>query len=204
GGLTPAFCSPEQAEGQPVSRKTDVWSWAVSVLAMFTGAAWWSSGALAAGVLEDYLGRGPAEAGPPRMPQALTELLRHCFQRDPEPRPAGMPEIVAALRPLYAQVTGSPYRRETPPAAKVLADGLNNRALSLRDLHKFPASERLWEEALEADPGHPESTYNLGLTQWRDGRPDDRALPHPPPRGRDPRPRGGPPAPPPPPGPEGA
>src|SRR5207249_1628495 len=58
------------------------------------------------------------------------------------------------------------------------ADGLNNRALSLRDLHKLPASERLWEEALAADPGHPESTYNLGLTLWRDGRVDDEALLH--------------------------
>jgi WD40 repeat protein len=178
GGLTPAFCSPEQAEGQPVSRKTDIWSWGVSVLAMFTGTAWWSVGSLAAGVLEDYLARRPAAADLPRMPPALAELLRRCFQRNPEDRPADMPAIVTALQALYTEVTGHAYRRETPPAAKVLADGLNNRALSLRDLHKHPASERLWQEALEADPAHPESTYNLGLTQWRDGRVDDETLLH--------------------------
>jgi WD40 repeat protein/serine/threonine protein kinase len=178
GGLTPAFCSPEQAEGQQVSRKTDIWSWGVSVLAMFTGTAWWSAGSLAGGVLEDYLGRRPAEADLPRMPAALVELLRHCFHRDPDARPADMPAIVTTLQPLYAQVTGHVYRRESPPAAKVLADGLNNRALSLRDLHKLPASERLWSEALEADPAHPESTYNLGLTQWREGRVDDATLLH--------------------------
>src|SRR5262249_47562582 len=90
GGLTPAFCSPEQSQGQPVSRKTDVWSWGVSVLAMFTGAAPWSAGYLAAGVLRDYLKRGPVEEGPPPMPPPLAELLQHCFQADPEARPGDM------------------------------------------------------------------------------------------------------------------
>ncbi len=50
GGMTPAYCSPEQAEiaarmmaGRPreqlpkLTRRTDVWSWAVSVLEMFLG-----------------------------------------------------------------------------------------------------------------------------------------------------------------------
>src|SRR5207249_3836810 len=35
GGMTPAYCSPEQARGAPLSRKTDLWSWAVSILEMF-------------------------------------------------------------------------------------------------------------------------------------------------------------------------
>jgi WD40 repeat protein/serine/threonine protein kinase len=176
GGMTPAFCSPEQAEGRPVSRKTDVWSWAVSVLAMFAGGAWWSAGSLAAGALQDYLRRSPSQEGPPRMPPDLVELLRHCFQSDPDARPRDMPAIVATLLELYAEVTGSPYRREAPPAPKVLAEGLNNRALSLIDLHKLDEAERLWEEALTNDPGHPESAYNLGLTRWRAGRMDDVEL----------------------------
>ena len=37
GGMTPAYCSPEQAARQPLNRKTDIWSWAVSVLEMFVG-----------------------------------------------------------------------------------------------------------------------------------------------------------------------
>ena len=86
-----------------------------------------------------------------------------------------MLEIVATLRQLYAQAAGSAYPREPPPNAKALADSLNNRAVSLGDLHKHEEAEQLWEEALAADPGHPESTYNLGLTRWRDGRETDAA-----------------------------
>ena len=48
GGMTPAYCSPEQAEGEPLSRKTDMWSWGLSVLQMFTGERTWRSGTVAA------------------------------------------------------------------------------------------------------------------------------------------------------------
>jgi WD40 repeat protein len=170
GGLTPAFCSPEQMQGRPVSRKTDIWSWGVSLLHMFIGSAPWSAGYLAAGVLVDYLERGPAEDGLPPMPSALADLLLLCFRPNPDERPRDMLEIVAVLQRLYGQTTGRPHRREPPHAAKALADRLNNRALSLRDLHKHDEAEQLWQEALTTSPQHPESTYNLGLTQWRSGR----------------------------------
>ena len=38
---TPAYCSREQAEGRRLSHKTDVWSWGLSVLAMFVGERTW-------------------------------------------------------------------------------------------------------------------------------------------------------------------
>jgi len=170
GGLTPAFCSPEQVQGRPLSRKTDIWSWGVSLLHMFIGSTPWSAGYLAAGVLDDYLERGPAEECLPPMPGALADLLKHCFRPNPDDRPRDMLEIVAALQRVYAQATDHSYHRETPQAAKARADSLNNRALSLRDLHKHDEAEQLWHEALTISPQHPESTYNLGLTRWRAGQ----------------------------------
>ncbi len=176
GGLTPAFCSPEQVQGRPVLRKTDIWSWGVSLLHMFVGSAPWSAGYLAAGVLVDYRERGLSEDGLPTMPPALADLLMLCFRPNPDERPRDMLEIVAVLQRLYAQTTGRPHRREPPQAAKALADRLNNRALSLCDLHKHAEAEQLWQEALTIRAQHPESTYNLGLTQWRSGRLNGDAL----------------------------
>ena len=37
GGRTPAYCSPEQADGRTLTRQSDIWSWAVSVLQMSSG-----------------------------------------------------------------------------------------------------------------------------------------------------------------------
>jgi WD40 repeat protein len=176
GGLTPAFCSPEQVQGRPVSRKTDVWSWGVSLLHAFAGSASWSAGYLAAAVLADYRERGPAEEILPPMPPPLAELLERCFRANPDERPRDMLEIIAELQRLYAQVTGHAYRRLSPQAAKARADALNNRALSLRDLNKHDEAEQLWHEALTISPQHPESTYNLGLTRWRSGRLNTEAL----------------------------
>lgn len=55
GGYTPAYCSPEQAKGLPVSRKTDQWSWGVAVLEMFTGGVTWYSGRVARAALDHYI-----------------------------------------------------------------------------------------------------------------------------------------------------
>jgi predicted Zn finger-like uncharacterized protein len=176
GGMTLAFCSPEQVEGDAVSRKTDIWSWGVSVLEMFTGGTTWSGGYLAAGVLQSYLAGEPPDPRLPRMPGMLAELLGQCFQRDPNARPKDLIQIVAVLRKVYRQVAGSPFPREAPHAAEALADSLNNRAVSLLDLNKRTEAETLWEQAVAADPNHPESTYNLGLSRWHAGKMTDEAL----------------------------
>ncbi|EFH80097.1 serine/threonine-protein kinase [Ktedonobacter racemifer] len=55
-GMTPAYCSPEQAAEQKLSRKTDIWSWGLSVLEMFTGEVTWRIGVAAREALAEYRG----------------------------------------------------------------------------------------------------------------------------------------------------
>jgi WD40 repeat protein len=139
---------------------------------MFTGGVHWQFGSVAASVLENYLQEAPPEGIPP-MPAALAELLRQCFQDDPEQRPASMDEVAERLMRLYEQETGAPYPRQKPKTVSLVVSDLNNRALSYLDLGKKDKTEELLKEAVEKDPAHPEAVYNLALLEWWSGRIDD-------------------------------
>ncbi|MCI0417350.1 serine/threonine protein kinase [bacterium] len=175
GGMTPAYCSPEQASGKQLSRKTDIWSWGVSVLEIFTGGVNWASGQVAYEALESYLETG-SEGMIPQMPGQLADLLKLCFSRNPDDRPASMMNIADTLRELYQQLTGVTYPRLEPKAATLMADGLNNKALSFLDLGMESSAKEIWQSALQADPQHPETVYNSGVHNWRCGELADDAL----------------------------
>ena len=176
GGMTPAYCSPEQANREKLSRRTDIWSWAASVLEMFTGEVTWMAGQAAAQALESYLDMGVEDDAIPRMPEELVGLLQECFQRDPEGRPEDFGVVAGRLKDMYAEATGRAYAREEPKAATALADALSNQGVSLLDLGIKEEAERKFEEALRADPHHPEATYNQGLLLWRSARMTDDQL----------------------------
>jgi WD40 repeat protein/serine/threonine protein kinase len=172
-GMTPAYCSPEQAAHQPLSRRTDVWSWGVSVLEMFTGEVTWLAGQAAGEVLDAYGQTGPEAAVIPRMPDEVAAVLRTCFARDQDRRPSGFREVVDALKGAYQRVAGHLYPRDHPKTTELLADSLSNQAISLVDLGRTEDAERMFVKALEAETDHLEATYNLGLLRWRLGRISD-------------------------------
>ena len=185
GGMTAAFCSPEQAEiaalrkaGTPVddlpklTRRTDIWSWAVSVFAMLCGdlLPCQGYGQTAGEVFESYLEEGPSEDFLPKVPAALAELLKRCFQRSPDDRPKDMLELADRLRAVYRQLLGADYQRPQPKEADLLADTLNNRATSFLDLGRTTEAMALFERALGSDPQHLDANYNLGLLRLAGGR----------------------------------
>ncbi|HYG83086.1 MAG TPA: protein kinase, partial [Pyrinomonadaceae bacterium] len=176
GAMTPAYCSPEQAGGEAVSLKTDIWSWAVSVLEMFTGEVTWMAGQVAGAALEEHLENCAGDGLIPPMPARLAELLRRSLRTEPSERPADMDEVVEELRAIYREVAGRDYERPQPRAGRGTADSLNNRALSLLDLGKVKEAEAAWEAALAADLKHPETTFNYGVLRWRRGELTDAAL----------------------------
>ncbi|MEU5520602.1 serine/threonine-protein kinase [Streptomyces sp. NPDC047860] len=175
-GMTPAYCSPEQARGERLSVASDVWSWAVSVWEMFAGRTPSPFGQAAGRVFEQFLATRAEDPDIPSMPEALTDTLRRCFAADPEDRPAGLDRIAGDLMGIYADATGASYPREQPSEAQLLADGLSNHALSLLDLGDVERADELWDRALQAEPRHPHATYNRGLRRWRTGAMTDREL----------------------------
>ncbi|MEI8064716.1 MAG: tetratricopeptide repeat protein, partial [Verrucomicrobiota bacterium] len=174
-GGTAAYCSPEQARGKKLSRKTDIWSWAVTVLHMFIGDVVWRSGLQAPQVLQTYRGFfGPKFLV--RMPKQLAKLLESCLSGRVDERPKDMQEVASCLMEIYQAEFNRPYNRKDFKAVDHAAAGLNNRALSLLDLGQTERAEQLWQEALRVDPEHLESVYNSGLHHWRAGQIDDQVL----------------------------
>jgi WD40 repeat protein len=176
GGFTPAYCSPEQALHAPLTRKTDIWSWGLSVLEMFAGEVTWMAGQAADETLSGYQETGPEDDNIPVMPGGMVELLHQCFRKEPDERPRDMGEIIARLQEIYSQNIGHPYTRQAPLTTVLEADSVSNKALSLYDLGRMPEAEALWQSNLERNSGHLESTYNLGLVRWRASKIDDAAL----------------------------
>lgn len=176
GGLTPAYASPEQASGRPLGRRTDIYSFAVSVLEMFTGGVTWVVGAVAGEVLDLYRAEGPSDQGLPAMPPYLHTLLARCLDERPGNRPASMDEVADQLANIYRRVTGEKYPRPAPAAADLRADELSNRALSLLDLDREADADTAFAEALAVDPRHLETIYNAGVRRWRRGASSDQDL----------------------------
>ena len=171
GGYTPAYCSMEQMDGKELTRRTDIYSWAVSVMEMYIGSRPWANGVVAGLGCSGYF-----ESARVPMPTELKELLAQCMEAEPVNRPHDFAETEAKLHGIYKAETGADYPRPTPKAAADTADSLNNRALSMLDLGKNDEAERLWKRAERQNANHTESVYNHALYKWRHGQMDDRMM----------------------------
>jgi WD40 repeat protein len=169
GGGTPAYASPEQARGEPMSRRSDLWSFALSVLETFLGERRWELGLAAPDVLRSFRAEGLRAEGRPPMPPDVADLLDRCFAEAPASRPHDMREAAAVLRRAWEAAAGGPYPRQEPKGGTGSADALNNRAVSLVDLGRAAEAAALWRRALSAEPHHLEATYNSALAAWAEG-----------------------------------
>jgi serine/threonine protein kinase len=118
GGRTPAYCSPEQAAGLEVTKKTDIWSWAVSVLEMFTGEVTWAAGQAADMAFDDYwsnVSQSSLQNGIAPMPRAVATIVRKCFKQNPAERWANLADVAEELKKVYRETSGRAYARQMPP-----------------------------------------------------------------------------------------
>ncbi|GHO98645.1 hypothetical protein KSF_086930 [Reticulibacter mediterranei] len=158
-GMTPAYCSPEQATGQKLGRKTDIWSWGLSVFQMFTGEVTWRSGVTAREALARYKGMHP---GIPEMPAELRNLLNRCFELHPEKRPATMLEVAMKLQAIYAHCVGHLYARDMPKFAEIRVNTLINRGCSLAELGRLEEALLTFEQAIYLDFNDATAYYYAG------------------------------------------
>lgn len=165
--LTLEYCSPEQYSGRELSRKSDIWSWGISVLEMFTGEVTWVSGTAAQQVLEQYLENEELEQIIVQMPDKLVNLLRSCFENDPAQRPKTMLQCADAIRSIIQDDLQTEYIRNDPAPIIGTPTELNNRGLSLIDLGKNKEAMEALRQAFSIDSSDREAIYNYSLFRWR-------------------------------------
>ena len=170
GFMTPEHASPEQAGGEPLSRKTDIWSWAASVLEMMKGELDWSHGQAVPHVLEEFYEDRYAT-------DPVASVLAHCLS--PVDRRAGNSMIAAeGLKKILEAQTGTSYRRTYTDEEHVSSDALNNRAVSLLDLGRVEEGCQVLRRALIVNPGNTQAKFNSLVTEWRHARVSDEHVIH--------------------------
>jgi serine/threonine-protein kinase len=107
---TPAYMSPEQAQGQAVDARSDIFSFGAVLYELFSGRRAFAGDSVVQ-VLTAVLRDDPL---PPEAPAAVQQIVMRCIAKDPRARYGSIREVKHALE----QAAGG--RVETQPAIAVL------------------------------------------------------------------------------------
>ena len=111
---TPQFMSPEQASGETVDGRSDLYSLGVVAFFAVTGKLPFTADSGAA-LMAMHVTHAAPKVGPlrPDLPAALSAAIDRCLEKDPDNRFASGEALAAALEPLRAS------RREIAPALRL-------------------------------------------------------------------------------------
>ncbi len=115
GGIlgTPAYMAPEQARGEDVDARCDLFSLGVVLYRMTTGVAPFEAPTHSAALLKVATHHpAPPHTTDPSVPAALSDLVMRLLAKEPAGRPASAREVVDAL----AAIEGSFSASTLPPA----------------------------------------------------------------------------------------
>jgi serine/threonine-protein kinase len=96
---TPAYMSPEQASGDEVDARTDIYSWAVIAYEALTGQHPFAAQTTSAGLIRAHIAEKPKAltAVRPDVPRGLAAVVMRSLEKDPKNRPANGRELLSML-----------------------------------------------------------------------------------------------------------
>lgn len=95
---TPAYMAPEQAEGKPVDRRTDIYSLGLILYEMFAGApAFTGDTPMSVALKQIREAPPPPREVEPSVPEHIEKAILRCLEKKPDKRFQSVPDLEAAL-----------------------------------------------------------------------------------------------------------
>jgi Tol biopolymer transport system component len=157
---TPAYMSPEQARGQPIDKRTDIWAFGCVLYEVLTG-----RGAFAAETGSDSLAkvieREPDfTALPADVPASIRSLVKRCLQKDPADRL----HDIADARVEISEAMAAPAHAGEAPARPAPSGRLMWAAIAVAAL-ALVAAAAWWRPVAKPSPSPPPAqAAELGIT----------------------------------------
>jgi serine/threonine protein kinase len=149
---TPAYMAPEQAKGEKVDHRADLFSLGVMLYRMATGALpFQGSNAMAVLIALTTETPPPVLAGAPKLPPAFADLIDRLMSKDPAQRPQSAGEVAAVVREVIKEWQAKKAAAQPTPSGSQPVPVL---LLPVPEPAPVPASNP-WEEVTEADEDAP-------------------------------------------------
>lgn len=94
---TPAYMSPEQAVGDTVDRRTDIWAFGCVLFEMLAGRPPFEGATISTVLAATMHDEPPWSALPPGVPSSVHRVLRRCLRKDPKRRLRDIGDVFGEL-----------------------------------------------------------------------------------------------------------
>jgi predicted Ser/Thr protein kinase len=112
---TPAYMSPEQAEGKPVDARTDIYSLGLLMYETFTGRTAFAGDTPLAVALKQIREKPPDPRNvEPLLPASVENVILRCIEKDPAHRFQSLDEVIAALTSSMSTAIPTPVPTNIP------------------------------------------------------------------------------------------